>query len=65
MTDLPFDPGELFIDGVWPPPADGRTLPLFNPSDGSPLAAIARGGSADILQARGEWDEAMRIRRQE
>jgi aldehyde dehydrogenase (NAD+) len=48
MTDLPFDAGGIFVDGRWQPPAGGETLPLVDPSDGSPLAAIARGRAADI-----------------
>ncbi len=31
----------------------------------SKLDALAMGRIADILQARGEWDEALRIRREE
>ena len=52
MHDLPsslwFDPTLCLIGGVWVTPAAGATLPLTNPSDGSPLARIARGQAADI-----------------
>ncbi|MFN9193706.1 MAG: aldehyde dehydrogenase family protein [Pseudomonadota bacterium] len=43
-----FDTTQVFIGGQWRPCAGGRTLPLANPSDGSPLAEIARGGAADV-----------------
>jgi len=43
-----FDATQVFIGGQWRPCAGGRTLPLANPSDGSPLAEIARGGAADV-----------------
>jgi aldehyde dehydrogenase (NAD+) len=38
----------VFIDGRWRDGATRETLPLINPSDGSVLAQIARGGAADI-----------------
>ncbi len=43
-----FNPHEQLIGGRWQPAAGGETLPLINPSDGSLLAEIARGGAADI-----------------
>ncbi len=60
---IDFEPAHLLIGGQWRSAASGRTLPLENPSDGSELAAIARGAAADIdaavLAARaalgGEW----------
>ena len=45
---IPFDPALLLIGGAWQPAADRRTLVLENPSDGSELAHIGRGGAADI-----------------
>ncbi len=48
MPHIPFDSRGVFIAGLWRPCASGETLPLFNPSDGSLLAQIARGGRADI-----------------
>jgi aldehyde dehydrogenase (NAD+) len=53
----------VFIAGQWRMGASRETLPLVNPSDGSVLAQIARGDSADIdaavLAAQaaldGEW----------
>ncbi|MEO0401335.1 MAG: aldehyde dehydrogenase, partial [Pseudomonadota bacterium] len=47
MTDaLWFDPSLMLIGGTWQTSND--TLPLINPSDGSPLARIARGQAGDI-----------------
>ena len=62
-TDLWFDPTLCLIGGVWRPATSGRTLPLVNPSDGSEICQIARGGTADIDAAieaaqaalDGEW----------
>src|SRR6476661_4038132 len=49
MTDaLPFDTAQLLIGGYWRAAADGRRLMLVDPSDGSDLAPIARGGAADV-----------------
>ena len=48
MSSIPFDPSGVFIAGQWRACASGETLPLFNPSDGSLLAQIARGAPADI-----------------
>ncbi|CUH87050.1 Betaine aldehyde dehydrogenase [Phaeobacter sp. CECT 5382] len=66
MTDanpIWFDPTLCLIGGQWRPAAGGETLPLVNPSDGSALCEIARGGAPDIdaaVQAaeaalNGEW----------
>ncbi|WP_420012465.1 aldehyde dehydrogenase family protein [Tateyamaria sp.] len=41
-----FVPTEMLIGGTWKQAAE--TLPLINPSDGSPLADIARGQAPDI-----------------
>ena len=48
MPDIDFDTTQIYIGGAWRACADGRTLPLVNPSDGSALCTIARGGAADI-----------------
>ncbi len=48
MSSIPFDSSGVFIGGVWRAGAGGETLPLFNPSDGTLLAQIARGTAADI-----------------
>jgi len=64
--ELWFDPSRCLIGGAWVPPASGETLPLFDPSDGMPLAEIARGGAADVEAAvaaaraalEGDWGRA-------
>ena len=48
MSAVGFDTTLVLVDGQWRPAASGQTLPLGNPSDGSLLAHIARGGAADI-----------------
>ncbi|WP_435311246.1 aldehyde dehydrogenase family protein [Primorskyibacter sedentarius] len=50
LPDLPFDPAHVLIGGTWRP-AEAGTLPLTNPSDGSALGEIARGGAAEINAA--------------
>lgn len=44
-----FDPSELLIGGAWRGAAE--TLTLTNPSDGTALAKVARGGREEIDQA--------------
>lgn len=48
VTTVGFDTTRLFIGGQWRGAASGQTLVLENPSDGTALAHIARGGAADI-----------------
>ncbi len=64
LPALPFPTRELLAGGRWQPAADGRTLTLIDPSSGTPLAEIARGGAQDadaaVLAAQaalegGEW----------
>ncbi len=43
-----FDPSLCLIGGRWVPARSGQTLPLVNPSDGSDICQIARGGNDDI-----------------
>lgn len=74
MVDLSdtlwFDPGLCLIGGAWQPAHDGL-LDLTNPSDGSPLCQIARGGSAEIGAAvdaaqaalDGEWGKMTALER--
>ncbi len=70
-TDLPFNASELFIAGQWRQAERGGTLPLENPSDGSMLCAIARGGAADVDAAvtaaqtalDGEWGRTSHAQR--
>jgi len=44
---------KCFINGKWVPAKSGQTLPLQNPSDGTVICDIARGGAADIEAAVG------------
>jgi len=53
MQDLWFDPSKCLIDGAWIAPSGGAMLPLFDPSTGEEIGAIARGQSADIDAAVG------------
>lgn len=49
MTDpIWFDPSLCLIGGIWQLPDGGQSLPLVNPSDGSEICRIARGGAADM-----------------
>ena len=48
MSQVAFDSSGVFIAGQWRGCAGGETLPLFNPSDGTLLARIARGTAADV-----------------
>jgi len=41
-------PALCLIGGEWVAPLGGQTLPLSNPSDGTPICRIARGQTADI-----------------
>ena len=48
MPDIGFDTTQVYIGGQWIAGAGGQTLPLFDPSEGSELARIARGNATDI-----------------
>jgi aldehyde dehydrogenase (NAD+) len=48
---IPFPTDRVFIGGEWRAADAGATLSLEDPSDGSTLAEIARGGAADIEAA--------------
>ena len=41
-------PPEHFIGGCFVPAQAGATLPMIDPSDGTPFAVIARGTAADV-----------------
>ena len=58
-TSIPFDPGHLLIAGRWQAAAGRGTLALENPSDGSTLALLARGGAADVDAAVGAARDAL------
>lgn len=53
VSDIPlwFETGHCFINGRWVPPQAGQSLDLINPSDGSVICQIARGGKADVDEA--------------
>ncbi|MFK7838404.1 MAG: aldehyde dehydrogenase family protein [Sulfitobacter sp.] len=51
LTPLGIDTAQCLIAGQWVSPLSGDTLPLTNPSDGSTLCDIARGGADDIDRA--------------
>jgi aldehyde dehydrogenase (NAD+) len=51
-------PPRHFIDNRFVDAADGRTLPMIDPSDGTEFARIARGGPADIERAAGAAQRA-------
>ena len=66
-----FDPSLCLIGGTWTPAKSGGTLALVNPSDGSHLADIARGGTEDVDAAvaaaqkasRGTWGATTAVER--
>ncbi|NVO56121.1 aldehyde dehydrogenase family protein [Rhodobacteraceae bacterium B1Z28] len=70
-SPLWFDPSLCLIDGAWSPPLSGQNLPLINPSDGSELCWIARGGKPDIDAAvkaarsarEGDWGRMTALER--
>lgn len=71
LRPLGLDPSFCLINGVWRAADSAESLPLTNPSDGSPLCDIAKGGSADIdaaVVAAGEallgpWGKATNFER--
>ena len=42
---------QMFIDGTWRDAASGLTRPVYNPSDGTVVAEVAEGSSADATAA--------------
>jgi aldehyde dehydrogenase (NAD+) len=59
MSDMPFDTTQNFIAGEWRAAAGDETLSLENPSDGTELTRIARGGATDIDRAVSAAREAL------
>ncbi len=47
-ADIPFRTDQVLVGGQWMAASTGATLALEDPSDGSALATIARGGAADV-----------------
>ncbi len=68
---LGLDPGLCLIAGAWVPPHEGQRLDLLNPSDGSTICQIARGGAGDVDAAvsaavralEGPWGRATAVER--
>ncbi|WP_119353719.1 aldehyde dehydrogenase family protein [Azohydromonas sediminis] len=66
-----YDQGFHWIGNRWVPGAGGQTLPMIDPSDGQPFAAIARGDARDVDAAvaaareafEGEWGRASALER--
>lgn len=48
LDTLGIDPSHCLIGGHWRAGANGETLPLLSPSDGSTLCHVARGNADDI-----------------
>jgi succinate-semialdehyde dehydrogenase/glutarate-semialdehyde dehydrogenase len=42
---------QLFIDGQWQAPAEGRTLPVMNPATGKEIGRVAHAGRPDLERA--------------
>jgi succinate-semialdehyde dehydrogenase/glutarate-semialdehyde dehydrogenase len=42
---------QLFINGKWQEPAEGRTLPVVNPSTGKEIGRVAHAGRTDLDHA--------------
>jgi succinate-semialdehyde dehydrogenase/glutarate-semialdehyde dehydrogenase len=42
---------QLFINGQWQPPAEGRTLPVVNPATGKEIGRVAHAGRPDLDKA--------------
>ena len=42
---------QLFIDGKWQQPAEGKTLPVVNPATGKEIGRVAHAGRPDLDRA--------------
>ncbi|HWM44366.1 MAG TPA: NAD-dependent succinate-semialdehyde dehydrogenase [Burkholderiales bacterium] len=42
---------QLFIDGQWQPPVEGKTLPVVNPATGKEIGRVAHAGRPDLDRA--------------
>src|SRR6185503_17014544 len=42
---------QLFIDGKWQQPAEGKTLPVMNPATGKEIGRVAHAGRPDLDRA--------------
>ena len=39
---------QLFIDGVWRPASDGRTIPVLDPATAGRIGTVAHASRADL-----------------
>ena len=60
QSGLRFNSERCFIGGEWVTPVSGEVLALENPSDGSIICRIVRGGAEDIDKAVGAAQAAGR-----
>jgi succinate-semialdehyde dehydrogenase / glutarate-semialdehyde dehydrogenase len=51
MTTPAYPHTQLLIDGQWCDAADGRTLAVFNPANGTEIGRVAHAGKADLDRA--------------
>ncbi|GGE61487.1 aldehyde dehydrogenase family protein [Actibacterium pelagium] len=66
LTPIGIAPDKCMIGGKWVPAIGGETITLTDPSDGSALCGIAKGGAEDIHQAvlaaetalQGDWGKS-------
>src|SRR4026207_1292580 len=42
---------QLFIDGKWQPPVEGKTMPVVNPATGKEIGRVAHAGRPDLNRA--------------
>ncbi|HYI87406.1 MAG TPA: aldehyde dehydrogenase family protein, partial [Burkholderiales bacterium] len=42
---------QLFIDGKWQQPVEGKTLPVLNPATGKEIGRVAHAGRPDLDRA--------------
>ncbi len=42
---------QLFINGQWQPPVEGKTLPVLNPATGKEIGRVAHAGRGDLDHA--------------
>ena len=52
---------QLFIDGQWTDPVDGRTLDVLNPADGRVLGTVAHASTADLDRALAAADRGFQV----
>src|SRR3954464_11578640 len=47
-TGMGYIDTQLFINGKWQPPAEGKTLPVMNPATGREIGRVAHAGRPDL-----------------